>query len=112
MYKTTDRTKQFVRFLREMGIKYIFSEETLQNEYIKKYANKEFSKLLDGDTNGNLLKYFDKFFSLGFYSVMGISFSWVNSKNGCDFWAKMEYEWIKMEAELAKIERELCRTHK
>ena len=50
--------------------------------------------------NGDLLKYFDKFFSLGFYNVIEISFSWVNSKNGYDFWIKIEAEW------------ELYRTHK
>lgn len=36
MGKTTDETKLFVRFLKEKGIKYIFAEETLQNEYKKK----------------------------------------------------------------------------
>ena len=45
--------------------------------------------------DGDLLKYFDKFFSLGFYNVIEISFSWVNSKNGYDFWSKMEREWVK-----------------
>ena len=84
MYKTTDRTKQFVRFLREMGIKYIFSEETLQNEYIKKYGHKEYSKLLDGDMNGNLLKYFDSFFSLSSYAhgIFSHSFLWDATENG------------------------------
>ena len=55
--------------------------------------------------NGDLLKYFDSFFSLGVYKVIYYSFTWASTKNGCDFWAKMEMEW-------AKIERELCRTHK
>ena len=36
MHKTTDKTKLFVRFLREMGIKYTYVEETLQFAYIKK----------------------------------------------------------------------------
>ena len=35
MDNTTDEAKQLVRFLREKGIKYIFAEETLKNEYIK-----------------------------------------------------------------------------
>ena len=54
-----------------------------------------YSTLLSDNVNGDLLKYFDKFFSLGFYNVIEISFSWVNSKNGYDFWAKMEREWVK-----------------
>ena len=41
MHKTTDKTKLFVRFLREMGIKYTYVEETLQFAYIKKYERKE-----------------------------------------------------------------------
>ena len=36
MNKTTDRTKLFVRFLRERGIKYIYGEETLRYERRKK----------------------------------------------------------------------------
>ena len=95
MYKTTDKTKLFVRFLREMGIKYTYVEETLQFAYIKKYERKEFSRFISDEVDGNLLKYFDKFFSLGFYNVIEISFSWVNSKNGYDFWAKIEREWVK-----------------
>lgn len=79
-HKTTEGTKLFVRFLREKGIKYIFAEETLKNEYIKKYWCKEFSNLLDGDTNGNLLKYFDGFFSLRVYNVISRSFVWDSTK--------------------------------
>ena len=93
MDKTTHGTKLFVRFLRERGIKYIYTEETLRNAY-RRYERKRNSKFLN-DMNGDLLKYFDKFFSLGFYNVIEISFSWVNSKNGYDFWAKMEREWVK-----------------
>ena len=37
MSKTTDRTKLFVRFLRERGIKYIYAEETLRYERRKKH---------------------------------------------------------------------------
>ena len=95
MHKTTEGTKLFVRFLREKGIKYIYAEETLRNAYRKKYERKQFSNFLNDDVYGNLLKYFDKFFSLGFYNVIEISFSWVNSKNGYDFWAKIEREWVK-----------------
>ena len=94
-YKTTEGTKLFVRFLRERGIKYIYAKETLKNEYIKKYWYKEFSNLLDGDTNGNLLKYFDNFFSRRIYNVIGVSFTWTSTKNGCKFWAKIEREWMQ-----------------
>ena len=100
MCKTTDGTKLFVRFLREKGIKYIFAEETLRNAYRKKYECKEFGKLLDCGTNGNLLNYFDKFFSRGLYNVISGSFVWNSTKNGYDFWIKIEAEW------------ELYRTHK
>ena len=93
MCKTTDGTKLFVRFLREKGIKYIFTEEILRNAY-RKYKRKESSHFLN-DMNGNLLKYFDKFFSRGIYNVMGISFTWASTKNGCDFWAKIEREWMQ-----------------
>ena len=50
--------------------------------------------------NGDLLKYFDSFFSLGVYKVIYYSFTWASTKNGCDFWAKMEMEWAKIEREL------------
>ena len=39
MGKTTHGTKLFVRFLRERGIKYIYTEEILRNEY-RKYEEK------------------------------------------------------------------------
>ena len=100
MDNTTDEAKQLVRFLREKGIKYIFAEETLRNAYRKKYECKEFVKLLDCGTNGNLLNYFDKFFSRGLYNVISGSFVWNSTKNGYDFWIKIEAEW------------ELYRTHK
>ena len=95
MSKTTDRTKLFVRFLRERGIKYIYAKETLRYERRKKYEWKIYSTLLSDDVDGDLLKYLDSLFSLGFYNVIEISFSWVNSKNGYDFWSKMEREWAK-----------------
>ena len=93
MDNTTDEAKQFVRFLREKGIKCIFAEETLQNAHRKKYECKEFGKLLDCGTNGNLLNYFDKFFSRGIYNVIGRSFIWNFTKNGYNFWSKIEAEW-------------------
>ena len=95
MDNTTDGAKQLVRFLREKGIKYIFAEETLKNEYIKKYWCKEFSNLLDGDTNGNLLKYFDSFFSLSSYAhgIFSHSFLWDGTENGREFWYRTAYEW-------------------
>ena len=96
MYKTTDKTKLFVRFLREMGIKYTYAEETLQFAYIKKYERKEFSRFLSDEVDGNLLKYLNSLFSRGFYNIIDASFSWVNTKNGYNFWAKMEGEWYEI----------------
>ena len=97
MYKTTDKTKLFVRFLREMGIKYTYVEETLQFAYIKKYERKEFSRFLSDEVgDGNLLKYFDSLFSRGFYNIIDASFIWDLTKNGYNFWAKMEGEWYEI----------------
>ena len=93
MDNTTDEAKQLVRFLREKGIKYIYIEETLQNAYRKKYDCKEFGKLLYRGTNGNLLNYFDKFFSRGIYNVIGRSFIWNYTKNGYNFWSIIDAEW-------------------
>ena len=93
MHKTTDKTKRFVRFLREMGIKYTYVEETLRNAYRKKYERKQFSRFLSDEVDGNLLKYLNSLFSRGFYNIIDASFSWVNTKNGYNFWAKMEWEW-------------------
>ena len=99
MSKTTDGTKLFVRFLRERGIKYAYTEETLLNAY-RKYESRQFNLLLSDDVDGNLLKYFDSFFSLTPFGIIPYSFSWTNSKKGYDFWVKIEAEW------------ELYRTHK
>ena len=96
MYKTTDKTKLFVRFLREMGIKYTYVEETLQFAYIKKYERKEFSRFLSDEVDGNLLKYLDSLFSRGFYNIIDASFIWDLTKNGYNFWAKMEGEWYEI----------------
>ena len=52
MYKTTDETKLFVRFLREKGIKYAYAEETLRYERRKKYAWKMYSPLLSDEVGG------------------------------------------------------------
>ena len=93
MGKTTDETKPFVRFLKEKGIKYAYVEETLRYERRKKYECKEFGKLLYCGTNGNLLNYFDKFFSRGIYNVISRSFVWDSTKNGYNFWSKIEAEW-------------------
>ena len=93
MNKTTDRTKLFVRFLRERGIKYIYAEETLRYERIKKHEWKMYSNLLNDEVGGNLLKYLDSLFSRHIYNVIHYSFSWVNTKKGRDFWTKMEVEW-------------------
>ena len=95
MYKTTDKTKLFVRFLREMGIKYTYVEETLQFAYIKKYERKEFSRFISDEVDGNLLKYLDSLFSRKLYSVIHYSFSFVNTKKDRDFWNEMEVEWYE-----------------
>ena len=96
MGKTTDETKLFVRFLKEKGIKYSYAEETLRYERIKKNEWKMYSNLLNDEVGGNLLKYLDSLFSRGFYNIIDASFSWVNTKNGYNFWAKMEGEWYEI----------------
>ena len=93
MDKITDGTKLFVRFLRERGIKYIYAKETLRNAYRKKYERKQFSNFLNDDVYGNLLKYFDKFFSHGVYNVICHSFPWIDTENGHKFWLRMEEVW-------------------
>ena len=96
MGKTTDETKLFVRFIKEKGIKYAYTEETLRFAYIKKYERKEFSRFLSDEVDGNLLKYFDSLFSRGFYNIIDASFIWDLTKNGYNFWAKMEGEWYEI----------------
>ena len=96
MHKTIDGAKQFVRFLREMGIKYTYVEETLLNAYRKKYERKEFSRFISDEVDGNLLKYLDSLFSRGFYNIIDASFIWDLTKNGYNFWAKMEGEWYEI----------------
>ena len=93
MCKTTDGTKLFVRFLKEKGIKYAYVEETLRYERRKKHEWKIYSTLLSDDVDGDLLKYFDKFFSRGIYNVISRSFVWDSTKNGYNFWSKIEAEW-------------------
>ena len=93
MHKTIDGAKQFVRFLREMGIKYIYAKENLRYAYRKEYEWKEPSSFLSNDVDGNLLKYFDSLFSLGVYKVIYYSFIWNYTKKGYDFWSRMEREW-------------------
>ena len=96
MYKVNNGTRLFIRFLREKGIKYAYAEETLRYERRKKYAWKMYSTLLSDEVGGNLLKYFDILFSRHIYNVIHYSFSWVNTKNGYNFWAKMEGEWYEI----------------
>ena len=96
MGKTTDETKLFVRFLKEKGIKYAYTEETLRFAYIKKYERKEFSRFISDEVDGNLLKYLDSLFSRGFYNIIDASFIWDLTKNGYNFWAKMEGEWYEI----------------
>ena len=86
MYKTTDETKLFVRFLREKGIKYIYIEETLLDTHKNNIINNEM--------DGNLLKYFDKCFPRGLYNVISYSFRWDSTKNGHEFWRKMNDMWF------------------
>ena len=92
MHKIIDGTKQFVRFLREMGIKYIYAEETLRNAY-RKYKCKKPSTFLSNDVDGNLLKYFDKLFLRDPYTVISRSFLWDSTENGYEFWMVTEEEW-------------------
>ena len=94
MSKTTDRIKLFVRFLREKGIKYIYTEETLRNAY-RKYESRQFNLFLSDDVDGNLLKYFDSFFSLSSYAhgIFSHSFLWDGTENGREFWYRTAYEW-------------------
>ena len=96
MGKTTDETKLFVRFLKEKGIKYSYAEETLRYERIKKNEWKMYSNLLNDEVGGNLLKYLDSLFSRHIYNVIHYSFSWDLTKNGYNFWAKMEGEWYEI----------------
>ena len=84
MYKANKETRLLIRLLREKGIRYIFIEETLRNEYR--------SHILNDEANGNLLKYFDKFFSYG-DNLIGYSFTWSSTKNGHEFWRKMFVAW-------------------
>ena len=85
MHKTIDGAKQFVRFLRERGIKYIYAKETLR------YAHR--SRILNDEANGNLLKYFDKCFPRGLYNVISYSFIWDSTKNGYKFWHTVYDMW-------------------
>ena len=45
--------------------------------------------------NGNLLKYFDSFFSLSSYAhgIFSHSFLWDGTENGREFWYRTAYEW-------------------
>lgn len=84
MYKTTDETKLFVRFLKEKGIKYAYAEETLRDSLINDAIN--------NNTDVDLLKYFDSFFSYG-DNLIGYSFEWSSTKNGHEFWSKVFVAW-------------------
>ena len=95
MGKTTDETKLFVRFIKEKGIKYAYTEETLRFAYIKKYERKELSRFLSDEVGGDLLKFLDSIFSRKLYSVIHYSFSFVNTKKDRDFWDEMEVEWYE-----------------
>ena len=85
MYKVNKETRLFIRFLRENGIKYIYIEETLRDSLINDAIN--------NNTDGDLLKYFDKFFSYG-DNLIGYSFTWSSTKNGHEFWRKMNDMWF------------------
>ena len=63
---------------------------------IKKYERKEFSRFISDEVDGNLLKYLDSLFSRGFYNIIDASFIWDLTKNGYNFWAKMEGEWYEI----------------
>lgn len=94
MHKTIDGAKQFVRFLREMGIKYIYAKETLRYAYRKEYEWKEPSAFLKDDINGNILKYLNEFFLLRLYGIFSYSFIFNMTKNGYNFWVSLEREWV------------------
>ena len=66
MHNVNKETRLFIRFLREKGIKYIYIEETLLDTHKNNIINNEM--------DGNLLKYFNKLISRGFYDVIGRSF--------------------------------------
>ena len=93
MHKTIDGAKQFVRFLRERGIKYIYAKETLRYAYRKEYEWKEPSAFISNDVDGNLLKYFDKLFLREPYTIITRSFLWDYTENGYEFWYRTEEEW-------------------
>ena len=85
MYKVNNRTKLFIRFLREKKIKYIFVEEALRDAVT--------IKIINNNADGDVLKHFDKLFTQGVYDVIGYSFRWGSTKNGYDFWCKMFDMW-------------------
>lgn len=93
MHKTIDGAKQFVRFLRERGIKYIYAKETLRYAYRKEYEWKEPSAFISNDVDGNLLKYFDKLFLRDPYTVISRSFLWDSTENGYKFWHTVYDMW-------------------
>ena len=82
MHNVNKETRLFIRFLREKGIKYIYIEETLLDTH------------KNNEMDGNLLKYFNKLISRGFYDVIGRSFTWSSTKNGHEFWRKMNDMWF------------------
>lgn len=86
MYKVNKETRLFIRFLRENGIKYIYIEETLLDTHK--------NNIINNDMNGNLLRYFNKLISRGFYDVICRSFTWDYTKKGYDFWRKMNDMWF------------------
>ena len=86
MHNVNKETRLLIRFLREKGIKYIYIEETLLDTYKNNIINNEM--------DGNLLKYFNKLISRGFYDVIGRSFTWSSTKNGHEFWRKMNDMWF------------------
>ena len=85
MYKVNNGTRLFIRFLREKGIKYIYIEETLRDSLINDAIN--------NNTEVDLLKYFDSFFSYG-DNLICYSFEWSSTKNGHEFWRKMFVAWV------------------
>ena len=85
MYKVNNRTKLFIRFLREKKIKYIFVEEALRDAVT--------IKIINNNADGDVLKHFDKLFTQDVYDVIGLSFIWNYTKKGYDFWRKMNDMW-------------------
>ena len=90
MSKTTDRTKLFVRFLRENHISYAFINDSLKTLDVCGLIGRDiFYK-----HNGNYLLIFNEMFNEGFISPISHSILWRNTTRGFFFWDKMQQIWL------------------